>query len=380
MAEQFDTIVVGVGGMGSAAVHHLAQRGEKVLGLERYDIPHEMGSSHGVTRVIRLTYFEHPSYVPLLARAYGLWRELEQAAGEQLLYITGSIDAGLPESFVFKGSLSSCAEHDLAHDVLTSAELTQRFPGFNLPEEMMAVLQPDGGFVLPERCIVHHVQQAQAAGAEVRAREPVVSWQADRGSVTVRTPRSTYQAARLVFSAGAWSSGLLPPLGENAVPERQVMGWFQPAQPEHFALGRFPVFNFLVPEGHYYGFPVYGIPGFKIGKYHHLRQDTDPDDVDRACHPEDEAALRAGAHTYLTGGMGSTLALKTCMFTNTPDGHFIMDRHPEHENVVIAAGFSGHGFKFCSVVGEILADLALGGETQHDVGMFGLDRFAERQD
>ena len=281
---------------------------------------------------------------------------------------------------MFKGSLSSCAEHDLAHDVLTSAELTQRFPGFNLPEEMMAVLQPDGGFVLPERCIVHHVQQAQAAGAEVRAREPVVSWQADRGSVTVRTPRSTYQAARLVFSAGAWSSGLLPPLGENAVPERQVMGWFQPAQPEHFALGRFPVFNFLVPEGHYYGFPVYGIPGFKIGKYHHLRQDTEPDGVDRACHPEDEAALRAGAHTYLTGGMGSTLALKTCMFTNTPDGHFIMDRHPEHENVVIAAGFSGHGFKFCSVVGEILADLALGGETQHEIGMFGLDRFAESQD
>ena len=205
---------VGVGGMGSAAVHHLARRGERVLGLEQFDIPHEMGSSHGVTRVIRLTYFEHPSYVPLLARAYALWRELEETGGEQLLYITGSIDAGMPDSFVFTGSVKSCAEHELAHDVLTSAELTRRFPGFSLPEEMMAVWQPDGGFLLPERCIVHHVQQAQAAGAEVRAREPVLEWQASRGSVTVRTTRAAYAAERLVFTAGAWSEALLAPLGD----------------------------------------------------------------------------------------------------------------------------------------------------------------------
>ena len=374
-AERFDSIVVGVGGMGSAAVHHLAQRGERVLGLEKFDIPHDMGSSHGVTRVIRLTYFEHPSYVPLLARAYALWRELEQNGGEQLLYITGSIDAGAPDSFVVKGSIASCAEHDLTHDVLTSAELTQRFPGFALSPEMMAVWQPDGGFLVPERCIVHHVWQAQAAGAEVRAREPVLDWQAKRESVTVRTTRATYDADRLVFTAGAWSQSLLPVLGENAIPERQVMGWFQPAQPELFAVERFPVFNCLVPEGHYYGFPIHGIPGFKIGKYHHLQQQTAAESVDRECHLEDEEALRACTQRYLTGGMGATLALKTCMFTNTPDGHFIMDHHPEHENVVIAAGFSGHGFKFCSVVGEILAELALDGKTRHDIGMFGLDRF-----
>ena len=377
-AEHFDTIVVGIGGMGSAAVHHLARRGERVLGLEHFDIPHDMGSSHGVTRVIRLTYFEHPSYVPLLERAYALWRELETAGGEQLLYITGSIDAGAADSFVVEGSVKSCAEHNLAHDVLTSAELTQRFPGFNLPPEMMAVWQPDGGFVLPERCIVHHVWQAQAAGAEVRAREPVLDWQAKRDSVTVRTTRATYAADRLIFTAGAWSQSLLPLLGENAIPERQVMGWFQPAQPDLFAVGHFPVFNCLVPEGHYYGFPIFGIPGFKIGKYHHLQQDTAPDSVDRECHPADEEALRACTQRYLTGGMGATLALKTCMFTNTPDGHFIMDHHPEHENVVIGAGFSGHGFKFCSVVGEILAEMALDGKTRHEIGMFGLDRFAKR--
>ena len=374
-AEHFDTIVVGVGGMGSAAVYHLARRGERVLGLEQFDIPHDMGSSHGVTRVIRLTYFEHPSYVPLLARAYALWRELEQAGDEQLLYITGSIDAGAPDSFVIEGSMKSCEEHKLAHEVLTSAELTRRFPGFNLPPEMMAVWQPDGGFLLPERCIVHHVLQAQALGGEVRAREPVVEWKADQGSVTVRTTRATYSAKRLIFTAGAWSQILLARLGQIAVPERQVMGWFQPAQPELFNRERFPVFNCLVPEGHFYGFPIHGIPGFKIGKYHHLLQQTAPDDVDRECHPEDEEALRACTQNYLTGGMGATLALKTCMFTNTPDGHFIMDHHPEHANVVVAAGFSGHGFKFCSVVGEIVAEMALDGESRHDIGMFGLNRF-----
>lgn len=374
-AQHFDTIVVGVGGMGSAAVHHLARRGERVLGLEQFDIPHDMGSSHGVTRVIRLTYFEHPSYVPLLARAYALWRELEQTGGEQLLYITGSIDAGAADSFVVEGSMKSCAEHDLAHDVLTSAELTERFPGFNLPSEMMAVWQPDGGFLVPERCIVHHVLQAQALGGEVRAREPVIEWTADSGSVTVRTSRARYSAERLVFTAGAWSQSLLSDLGGNAQPERQVMGWFQPAQPELFALGGFPVFNAVVPEGHIYGFPIYGIPGFKIGKYHHLRQQTAAEDLDRDCHPEDEEALRACIEPYLSGGFGATLALKTCMFTNTPDGHFIMGHHPEHANVVIAAGFSGHGFKFCSVVGEIAAELALDGKTRHDIGMFGLGRF-----
>ncbi len=374
--EHFDTIVVGVGGMGSAAVYHLAQRGQRVLGLEQFDVPHDMGSSHGVTRVIRLTYFEHPSYVPLLARAYALWRELEQAGGEQLLHITGSIDAGAPDSFVVEGSISSCAEHNLAHDVLTSGELTHRFPGFNLPAEMMAVWQPDGGFLLPERCIVHHVLQAQASGGEVRARELVLEWQAEQGSVTVRTNRATYTAERLIFTAGAWSQSLLSLLGENAVPERQVMGWFQPAQPDLFAVERFPVFNALTPEGHFYGFPIYGVPGFKIGKFHHLREQTAPDDVDRECHPADEEALRSFTQRHLTGGMGATMALKTCMFTNTPDGHFIMDHHPEHTNVVIAAGFSGHGFKFCSVVGEIVAELALDGRSRHEIGMFGLDRFA----
>ena len=246
---QFDVIVVGVGGMGSAAVYHLARRGKRVLGLERYDIPHAMGSSHGVTRIIRLAYYEHPSYVPLLRRSYALWRELETGFGEQLLYITGSIDAGPPDSSCFAGSLRSCELHGLPHDVLDGAEVNRRFPGYNLPAETMAVLQPEGGFVLSERCIVAHVVAAQALGAEVHARERVLAWEPRPNGVRVETERGLYEAERLVVSAGAWAGTLLPRLRELAVPERQVLAWLQPTEPELFRPDRFPVFNLQVHEG-----------------------------------------------------------------------------------------------------------------------------------
>src|SRR5947209_4084225 len=176
-SSRYDVIVAGVGGMGSATAYHLARRGRKVLGLERYDVPHEMGSSHGITRIIRLAYYEHPSYVPLLRRAYELWRDLQQQAGEQLLFLTGSLDAGPAGSEVFEGSRASCEAHGLAHEVLTGTELNRRFPGYRLPAETRAVFQPEGGFLTPERCIVAHVRLAQAAGAEIHAREPVLDWE-----------------------------------------------------------------------------------------------------------------------------------------------------------------------------------------------------------
>ena len=180
-----------------------------------------------------------------------------------------------------------------------------------------------------------------------------------------------------MITAGAWATTLLAPLAGLATPERQVLAWLQPHQPEHFALGRFPVFNLEAPEGRLYGFPVFGVPGFKLGKYHHLEQTVDADQVDRECSPADEAVLRACAERYFPTGCGPTMALKVCLFTNSPDEHFIIDHHPEHQNVVLAAGFSGHGYKFCSVVGEVLADLAQHGRTAHDIALFRLDRFAK---
>lgn len=380
MSSRFDVIVVGVGAMGSAALHHLAARGKKVLGLERYDIPNTMGSSHGVNRIIRMAYFEDPSYVPLLRRSYELWRELEQKAGERLLVTTGGIDAAPADDRVFTGSLQSCLAHGLDHEVLDSTEVNRRFPGYRLPEGHMAVYQPDGGYVMSERCIVAHVQSALAAGAEVRGREPVLGWEGDGDGVRVETSRGDYRADRLVVTAGAWSMGLLDFLDGLAVPERQVLGWFQPLAPEKFTQTHFPIFNLEVEEGHFYGFPVETIPGFKIGRYHHLGEVVDPDTMEREPTPADEQVLRQAVDRYFPDASGPTLTLKTCLFTNSPDEHFIVDRHPDLDQIVIAAGFSGHGFKFASVIGEILADLAVEGTTPHDIGLLRFARLTSSSD
>ena len=371
----YDAIVLGVGGMGSAAVYHLARRGMKVLGLDRYDIPNDMGSSHGVTRVIRLAYYEDPSYVPLLRRAFELWRELESVSGERLLVTTGSVDAGPPGSPVFEGSRESCEVYQLPHEVLTSRDLTRKFPGYRLPDTIMVNYQPDGGFLLPERCIVAYVTAAVDAGAEVHGRERVVSWEPKGEGVTVRTERGTYCAGRLVVCSGAWTAELLPQLSGILVPERQVLAWFQPYQPDLFRPATFPVFNVLVDEGRYYGFPVFGVPGFKVGRYHHFSEIVDPDTMDREPNADDEKVLRDFTDRCFPLASGPTTALKTCIFTNTPDEHFILDVHPDLPQVAIAAGFSGHGFKFCSVIGEIMADLAQEGSSGHNLELFKANRF-----
>jgi sarcosine oxidase len=375
LLKPYDVIVIGLGGMGSATLYHLARRGLRVLGIERFDLVHEYGSSHGLTRIIRLAYWEHPTYVALLRRSYELWRELERGAGERLLHITGSVDAGPAGSPVFEGALKSSELHGLPHEVMDGTELHRRFPGYRLPGELQCLYQPDGGFLLPERCNVAHAAQALAQGAEVRFREPVVEWEATRGHVWVGTRRGTYEAEKLVICAGPWASRLVPELKELAVPERQVLAWLQPLRPERFEPAVFPVFNIEVEEGRYYGFPSFLVPGFKFGKYHHLGERVDPDTVDREPTARDEELLRSFARRYFPDGAGATLMLKGCLFTNSPDRHFILDLHPEHPEVAIAAGFSGHGYKFCSVVGEVMADLAEHGRTGHDIGLFGLRRF-----
>jgi sarcosine oxidase len=372
---RYDVIVIGVGGMGSATCRHLARRGKRVLGLERFDIPHAMGSSHGLTRIIRLAYYEDPSYVPLLRRAYELWRELETGFGEQLLHVTGSVDASGPDEEVFRGSYDSCRIHDLPHEVLTSAELTRRYPAYRLPPDHVALFQPSGGFLLSERAIVAHVVAAQAAGAEIRAREPVLGWEPAGDGVRVTTGRGTYEARTLVVTAGAWIGQLVPELAALARPERQVLAWLQPTDPALFAPERFPVFNLVVPEGRYYGFPIHGVPGFKFGRYHHRGEQIAPDAWDREADHADETLLRAFAERYFPAGAGPVMALRSCMFTNTPDEHFIVDRHPACPQVVVASPCSGHGYKFCSVIGEILADLTVREESGHDIALFRLGRF-----
>jgi sarcosine oxidase len=373
VADRYDVVVVGVGGMGSAALYHLARRGKRVLGLERFDIPHELGSSHGITRIIRLAYFEHSSYVPLVRRSYELWRELEQEAGEQLLHVTGAVEGG---EKIYEGALRSCHDHDLPYEVMDGREVSRRFHAYRLPPDLPLLFQPDGGFLLPERCIVAHVNGALANGAVVRARERVLDWKAGENSVRVRTDRGTVEADKLVLTAGAYSQDVARLAPGQVVAQRQVLAWFQPRRPELFAPERFPVFNVLLEEGHFYGFPVYGVPGFKLGYYNRGGEVGAPDEISRETTSADEEVLRPFAERCFPDGAGPTLALKACLFELSPDEQFLLDGHPESELAVVGAGFSGHGFKFCSVVGEILADLVLDGETRHDIGFLRLSRFS----
>jgi sarcosine oxidase len=370
----YDVIVVGVGGMGSAAAYHLASRGARVLALEQFAIPHELGSSHGLSRIIRLAYWEHPSYVPLVRRAYDLWQALELTSREPLLVVSGSIDAGSAASPNVAGARAACRVFDLRHEELDSAALTARFPGYRLPKDAIAIYQPDGGFLLPEQCIVAHMALARHHGAVVREHERVLEWDAGAAGVRVVTNNETYDAAHLILTAGAWTGSLLRRVAPALAPERQVMLWTQPIRPALFEVGAFPVFYINMSEGAFYGFPSHDHRGFKIGRYHHRREQVDPETVDRTCHPEDEAVLRDGIRRYFPDANGPTLAMKSCLFTNTPDEHFVIDRLDDGPRVSVAAGFSGHGFKFCSLVGEVLADLALDGGTRHDISLFSLSR------
>lgn len=374
-SRHYNTIVIGVGGMGSATCYHLAKRNKRVLGIERFDIPNDTGSSHGYTRIIRLAYYEHPSYVALLKRSYEIWEQIEKFTGERLFYRTASIDCGPADSWVFKGSLQSCVEYDLPHEILTGRELNERFPGYHLPPENLAVLQPDGGFLTPERATVAFVEAAHSMGAEIHGREALIDWEPWGDGVRVITDRDEYTADSLVFTSGSWSQNVLPFLRGLAVPERQVLAWLQPTRPELFRPENFPVFNCLVPEGRYYGFPVFGVPGFKFGRYHHFEESGEAEYLSREAFREDEEVLRDFAARYFPDGAGPTMILKACLFTNSPDRHFIIDLHPEYPQVSFAAGFSGHGYKFASVVGEIMADLAERQATRHDITLFNLARF-----
>jgi sarcosine oxidase len=373
----YDAIVIGLGGMGSATAAHLARRGSRVLGLEQFDLLHERGSSHGLTRIIRLAYHEDPSYVPLLRRAYELWHALEADVQERLLITTGSLEGGPEDGPMFQGALRAAQEHEIPHEVLDAFHVEERYPAYRaLPSETRVVYQPDGGFLLAERSILAHVNVALRYGADLRFRQRALGWRATGDGVEVETETGMEEADRLVICAGAWARALVPSLADLAVPERQVLAWLQPMRPEIFAPEVFPVFVLEVEEGSFYGFPVHDVPGFKFGKFHHLREPIDPDDPDRSARPEDERLLRGFAERYFPEGAGPTLMLKACMFVNSPDEHFIIDTLPGSTAVSIAAGFSGHGYKFCSVVGEIMADLALHGSTRHDIGLFRLSRFS----
>jgi sarcosine oxidase len=377
MTGTFDVIVIGVGAMGASACFHLAKRGIKVLGLEQLDIPHNLGSSHGHSRMIRKAYFEHPNYVPLLHRAYELWDELEAMSGRRLFYRVGGAFMGPRDKTLVGGALVAAKLHQLPHELLTADELRHRWPQFVVPESWHAFFEPDSGFLLPERAISTYAEFAMRNGAEIHGQEPVREWKHDGGHYVVQTDYGSYAAERLIFCGGAWSGKLLDKLGVRLKVTRQVMAWVWPKEPGSFELGQIPVWGIdSLDGGLYYGFPMFEeSPGFKFA--HHLPTESavDPDAVSREPRPGEREAVKKILTTYLPTADGPLLALKTCLYTNTPDGHFIIDSYPNHPGVQIACGFSGHGFKFASAIGELLADASVTGKLDPALDFLSLARF-----
>ena len=378
----YDVIVIGVGTMGSAACCHLARRGADVLGLEQHALVHDLGSHHGHARMIRQAYFEHPDYVPLLQRAYQNWDELEAETGQRSLYRTGGLYMGKPDGTIVSGSLHAAELHNLPHEILDHATLRERFPAFRIADTMVGFYEPDAGYLVPETAVTSHIQLARKHGADIREHQTVEGWTAGTSNtgtdeILVRTTHTTHRARHLVITAGAWTSELLDNLPSSAgknfdlTVTRQLQAWFAPPRPEAFRNdpGNFPCWfiESEAPFGHY-GFPV--PPAAKVNApsaikvaIHKPGNPTSPQTVDRTASASEIEDLAGFLKRHLPHADGPLVDSSVCLYTNSQDGHFILDRHPAHSQVTIACGFSGHGFKFASVIGEALADLALNGHS-----------------
>ncbi len=369
----YDAIVLGLGGMGSAALYHLARRGARVLGLEQFGVVHDRGASHGDTRIIRKAYFEHADYVPLLQRAYVLWRELEAATGSALMELTGLVAVAPTGGELVQAVLSCAAEHRLPITRVTPDDFAAHFPQLRLPESMEALWDPEGGFLRVERCVRAHLDAARAAGAAIRDREPVLEWSARPGEVTVRTAGETHRADRLVVAAGAWSGRVLAEIGLPLEVRRKVVFWYPETVAGTHAPAVFPTFFYDLPYGRVYGSPALDAHGVKVADHTGGQILTAPEPA-RDVLEGDEDACQRFLRELAPGLVPQRSRHSVCMYAMTPDEHFVIGRHPAHDSVTVAAGFSGHGFKFAAVVGEVLADLALEGRTEHPIGFLDVRR------
>jgi len=378
-----DVIVIGVGTFGAAASDALARRGVSVLGLEQFTIPHNRGSHHGKSRMFRFAYYEHPNYVPLLQRAYAGWQELEQRSATRLYHDVGALYLGRREGELIAGSVEAARRHGLEHRELSAAELASEYPQFRLPRDHVGFLEAKAGFVLPELAVEVMAAQAAASGATILDRQQVLGWDASDGRVSVRTADALHEAKSLIVTAGAWTSRLIADLGVPLVVTRQVLGWVQPSRPDLFRGGDggssgsgFPCWAIGYEDGSlHYGFPMMESEETLKIALHARGRAVDPDRIHREVAPEEEASFRSVIDRFMPAAAGPTVKTCVCMYTNSPDSHFIIDKHPEHSNVVFGCGFSGHGFKFAPVIGEALADLAVGGATKLPIEFLSMRRF-----
>ncbi len=368
--------VIGLGATGSAALCQLAVRGIHAVGIERFEIGHARGSSHGPTRIIRLAHFENASYGPFMRRAYTLWRELEHRADENLIVTTGIAEIGPPEGELVRGTIAGASQSGFTHEVLDAKSLMRRYPVFRIPENFIAVLQRDGGYLEAAAAIAASLRVAAAAGAVIRCGERVTAIEPRPTGVCIRTDREKIETDGAIIAAGPWMRKMLPHLRLPLAVTRQVVGWFEPGNAARFTPDCFPVFILETRYGAHYGLPCYGRSGIKVAKHHHRNESADPETCSREVTARDEAAIRGPLAEYLPDANGRLLAAQTCLYTMTPDGTFIIDQMPFCPHVVIASPCCGHGFKFSPLVGEIVADLVTQGATPHDIAQFRLRRFA----
>jgi len=373
----YDTIIIGIGAMGSAAAFHLSRRGKRVLGLEQFFPAHPYGSSHGHSRIIRQAYFEGSEYVPLLFRAYELWQQLERDGQNHLLTITGGLMIGSPDSWLVRGSLASARSHGIYHELLDAKEIHKRYPPLRPEPGTVGLFERMAGVLRPEAAILAHIEQATKFGATLLFDERVSDWEAMFDRVVVTTERNQFEAERLIISAGPWAPRLLAGLDLPLTIERQVLYWFDPVGGrEPFSQDRFPVWIWSIADGvEFYGFPAQQEPGVKVALYHQ-GQPTLPETIDRNVAAWEIERMRETIALRVPTLNGKLVSTATCMYTTTPDQHFVLGLHPEHKNVIIASPCSGHGFKFASAIGEVLADLTTGAETNYPLALFSPGRFA----
>jgi len=370
--KSYDVLVIGVGGWGSAALYHLAKRGLSVCGVEQFSLGHDRGSSHGESRVIRMAYFMHPDYVPVLRRAYELWRELETGASESLMSLPGLLCIGEPDGPFIRGLETCYAQHDLPHERWTTTEATARFPQFHLPENVTCYWDPLGGYLRADACVRAHARLAQEHGADIVENEEVIGIEDDSHGVRVRTTSQTLHAAKVILTTGAFARDLVTELGEVVVAQRKVLFWYETSDSSAFTAERFPVWIAKIGGLNYYGFPSTDGLTIKAAEDTGGEMLRSAKGVETGLRGEDESNLGPFMHRLFGAKLGTRRAHKTCLYENTADRNFILDVHPKKRNVILAVGGSGHGFKFCSVIGEMAADLAATGHSPLRPDIFAL--------
>ena len=384
----YDVIVVGLGAMGSAALYQLSGKGKKVLGIDQFEPPHQFGSTHGGSRIIRQAYYEGEEYIPILKASYDLWRKIENDSQSRFFEIIGGLMIGNRHNSIVDKSEISAKAYDIPYEIFDGGELKKRYPMFSPDGDTWALLDKLAGYVEPERGIKNQLELATKNNAKINLNELVEFWDAEnyQQGIRVKTNKGDYITEKLIVTTGPWAKGMMQELGIILKPERLVQFWMNPVKNKtSFLPENFPIFLWNVEKNlDIYGFPAKdGIEnGCKVAFYPHedhpIRQFCTPYNIDRKVHQEDVELIKSYFEKYVPDLNGECLKTSVCMHTESPDLHPIIDFHPDYPQVCIANGFSGHGFKFSNIAGQILAELVYEGKSTFDISLFKADRFSSR--